>query len=74
MERRKNGWMAGRPSQSGRIKWTVCDGLLHAEDISFQFALAEALTLCDAYHCSLMGPTYPNRMYLMTGMIDPDGQ
>jgi phospholipase C len=42
-------------------------------DIPFQFALAEAFTLCDAYHCSVFGPTWPNRMYLMTAAIDPDG-
>jgi len=42
-------------------------------DIPFQFALAEAFTICDAYHCSVFGPTWPNRMYWMTGMIDPDG-
>jgi phospholipase C len=43
------------------------------EDIPFQFALAEAFTICDEYHSSVLGPTWPNRMYLMTGMIDPDG-
>jgi phospholipase C len=43
-------------------------------DIPFQFALAEAFTICDAYHCSVLGPTWPNRMYWMTGMIDPDGR
>ncbi len=43
-------------------------------DIPFQFALAEAFTVCDAYHCSLMGPTWPNRLYWMTGTIDPDGE
>jgi phospholipase C len=43
-------------------------------DIPFQFALAEAFTLCDAYHCSVMGPTWPNRMYWMTGTIDPGGK
>ena len=43
-------------------------------DIPFQFALAEAFTLCDAYHCSVMGPTWPNRMYWMTGTIDPEGK
>jgi phospholipase C len=43
-------------------------------DIPFQFALAEAFTICDAYHCSLLGPTWPNRMYWMTGTIDPDGK
>ena len=43
-------------------------------DIPFQFALAEAFTICDAYHCSVMGPTWPNRMYWMTGTIDPEGR
>ncbi len=43
-------------------------------DIPFQFALAEAFTICDAYHCSLLGPTWPNRMYWMTGTIDPEGE
>ncbi len=42
-------------------------------DIPFQFALAEAFTICDAYHCSVFGPTWPNRMYWMTGTGDPDG-
>ncbi|HEX3866631.1 MAG TPA: alkaline phosphatase family protein [Gemmatimonadaceae bacterium] len=42
-------------------------------DIPFQFALAEAFTICDASHCSVLGPTWPNRMCWMTGMIDPEG-
>ena len=43
-------------------------------DIPFQFALAEAFTICDASHCSVLGPTWPNRMYWMTGTIDPEGK
>ncbi|MFD2471595.1 alkaline phosphatase family protein [Amycolatopsis silviterrae] len=43
-------------------------------DLPFQFALAEAFTICDAYHCSVLGPTWPNRMMWMTGTIDPDGK
>ena len=43
-------------------------------DIPFQFALAESFTICDAYHSSVMGPTWPNRMYWMTGTIDPEGK
>ena len=43
-------------------------------DIPFQFALAEAFTICDSYHCSVFGPTWPNRMYWMTGTIDPEGK
>jgi phospholipase C len=42
-------------------------------DIPFHFALADAFTVCDAYHSSLLGPTWPNRMYVMTGTIDADG-
>jgi phospholipase C len=36
-------------------------------DIPFHYALADAFTVCDAYHCSLVGPTDPNRYYLWTG-------
>jgi phospholipase C len=42
-------------------------------DIPFHFALAEAFTICDAYHCSVLGPTYPNRLYWMTGTNHPLG-
>lgn len=42
-------------------------------DIPFQFALADAFTVCDHYFCALPGPTHPNRMFLMTGTNDPTG-
>ena len=31
-------------------------------DIPFYHALADAFTICDAYHCSIFGPTNPNRL------------
>jgi len=31
------------------------------EDIPYHFALADAFTVGDAYYCSIMGPTNPNR-------------
>jgi len=43
-------------------------------DLPFQFALAEAFTICDHYHCSVFGPTWPNRMMWMTGTVDPNGK
>jgi len=43
------------------------------DDIPFQWALADAFTICDGYHCSMMGPTWPNRLYLMTGEVDAAG-
>ena len=39
------------------------------EDIPYHYALADAFTVGDAYHCSIMGPTNPNRCYLWTGCI-----
>lgn len=48
-------------------------GYYTREDIPFQFALAEAFTVCDNYFCSVQGPTWPNRLYWMTGSIDPAG-
>jgi phospholipase C len=47
-------------------------GYFKRRDIPFHYALAEAFTICDAYHSSVMGPTWPNRLYYLTGMIDPD--
>ena len=49
-------------------------GYYTRRDIPFQFALAEAFTICDGYHCSVMGPTWPNRLYWMTGTVDPTGR
>lgn len=50
-----------------------CMGYYMRSDIPFQFALAESFTLCDEYFCSVLGPTWPNRMCWMTGTIDPEG-
>ena len=41
------------------------------EDLPFQYALAEAFTLCDAYHCAMHLCTNPNRLYIWTGTHDP---
>ncbi|MGW5655557.1 alkaline phosphatase family protein [Streptomyces humi] len=48
-------------------------GYYTREDIPFQFALAETFTVCDHYFCSVLGPTWPNRLMWMTGSIDPGG-
>jgi len=48
-------------------------GYFTREDIPFHFALAENFTILDNYHCSVMGPTWPNRLYHMSAWIDPEG-
>jgi phospholipase C len=42
-------------------------GYFTREDLPFYYALADAFTICDAYHCSLFGPTNPNRLFLFSG-------
>jgi len=54
-----------------RYKGNHALGYFTDRDIPFQFALAEAFTLCDAYHCSFQGGTNPNRLFLWTGTNDP---
>ncbi|WP_447412529.1 alkaline phosphatase family protein, partial [Clostridium perfringens] len=49
-------------------------GYYRAEDLPFQYALAEAFTLCDAYHCSIQSGTNSNRLFLWSGTNDPTGR
>jgi len=36
-------------------------------DMPFQYALADAFTVCDSYFCGMLGPTDTNRYYMWTG-------
>ena len=47
-------------------------GFLTRDDVPLYYALADAFTVCDGYHASVLGPTQPNRLFLMTGSIDAD--
>jgi phospholipase C len=49
-------------------------GYMTRADLPFYYALADAFTICDNYHASLLGPTHPNRYFLMTATIDPGGK
>ncbi len=62
----------GAYNQWPQYKTDMTMGYYLRSDIPFHYALADAFTVCDAYFCSLPGPTHPNRSYLMTGMVDPE--
>ena len=66
-------WNEGNYDQWVPAKSPVTMAHLTREDIPFHYALADAFTICDGYHCSLMGPTDPNRYYLWTGWVGNDG-
>jgi phospholipase C len=60
-------------------KWIEAKGTtgmiyMTREDLPFHYALADAFTVCDAYHCSLIGPTDPNRYHMFTGWTGNDGK
>jgi phospholipase C len=66
-------WNAGAYDQWVPNKGTTTMAHLTRSDIPFHYALADAFTVCDAYHCSLLGPTDPNRYHMWTGWAGNDG-
>ncbi|WP_144145925.1 phosphocholine-specific phospholipase C [Paraburkholderia sp. BCC1884] len=66
-------WNGGRYDQWVPSKGTTTMAYLTRDDIPFHYQLADAFTICDAYHCSLMGPTDPNRYYMWSGWVGNDG-
>ncbi|MET8946415.1 phosphocholine-specific phospholipase C [Streptomyces sp. NPDC004542] len=76
-----HGWNDGHAAfDQGRYDtWVPSKGAttmayLTRADIPFHYALADAFTICDAYHCSFIGSTDPNRYYLWTGYTGNDGK
>ncbi len=70
----QRAWNDGRMDQWLPAKGRIAMGMHRPDDIPFQTALAEAFTLCDAYHCSMQAGTNPNRLFLWTGTQDPLGK
>ena len=55
-------------------KTTTCMAHMERKDLPFHYALADAFTVCDGYHCSMLGPTDTNRYYMWTGWDGNDGK
>jgi phospholipase C len=68
-----SAWNQGKYDNWVPAKGTTSMAYLTREDIPFHYALADAFTVCDAYHCSFMGSTDPNRYYMWTGYTGNDG-
>jgi len=66
-------WNGGRYNQWVPAKGSTTMAYLTREDIPFHYQLADAFTICDAYHCSTMAPTDPNRYYMWSGWVGNDG-
>jgi phospholipase C len=70
---RMDHWISAHRALDGALA-PLTMGYLTRDDLPFYYALADAYTVCDNYHASVLGPTHPNRYYLMTATIDPDGK
>jgi phospholipase C len=65
-------WAQGMYGYWPKYKTQYSMGHYQRADIPFQFALAEAFTICDAYHCSVTTGTDPNRIVFWSGSnFDP---
>lgn len=60
-------WDHGRMQRWPAEKTDISMGYFKEREIPFQFALANAFTLCDAYHCSMHTGTDANRSFHLTG-------
>ncbi len=61
-------------ANEGPTQGVLTMGYYTREDLPYYYTLADAYTICDGYHCSVMGPTHPNRLMQMSGTIDPAGK
>lgn len=69
-----HAWNGGAMDTWIEAKGKLSMGYHTRQDIPFHWALAENFTVCDNYFCSVMGATNPNRLYMWSGWIDPDGR
>lgn len=67
-------WNGGHNDGFAQRMGTNALGYFTAQDLPYYGALADRYTVCDGYHCSVLGPTNPNRLFAFTGNIDAGGQ
>ncbi|SEK09627.1 phospholipase C [Variovorax sp. OK605] len=69
----QNAWDGGRTYQWPRYKTNASMGYFKEAEVTFQYALANAFTLCDDYHCAMHTGTNSNRLFHWTGTNGPTG-
>ncbi|MDR8401556.1 phospholipase C, phosphocholine-specific [Paraburkholderia sp. USG1] len=66
-------WNQGSFGYWPKFKKSTSMGYYTREELPFQYALADAFAVCDAYHCSVQAGTTVNRIAFMSGSnCDPD--
>lgn len=70
----QHAWDHGRLGHWAAAKHNHALGYYRRADIPFQYALADAFTICDAYHASIQTGTNSNRVFLWSGGNDPQAR
>ncbi|WP_127167274.1 phosphocholine-specific phospholipase C [Xanthomonas euvesicatoria] len=70
----QQAWDHGRLGHWAAAKHNHALGYYTRADIPFQYALADAFTICDAYHAAIQTGTNSNRVFLWTGGNDPQAR
>jgi phospholipase C len=60
-----NGWGVAQGGNAATMAYYA------GNDIPYHWRLAQTFLLCDTFYCSVLGPTYPNRIFLMAGTVFP---
>jgi phospholipase C len=60
-------WDGGRMDGFYKADGANALGYYTARELPFYYSLFRSALLCPNYFCSLLGPTWPNRFYLMSG-------
>jgi phospholipase C len=68
-----DSFMTAHLAGDGDTNGPVTMGYFTNKELAFYYALANAFTICDGYHCSVLGPTDPNRIMSLSASIDPNG-
>ena len=61
--------IVGCPTAGPSYRWRI-----YTRRCPFRAALADAFTICDAYHCSSLDPPITNRYHMWTGWTGNDGK
>ena len=71
---KNNNWMNSHlATEPDALQAAITMGYYDRSDLAFYYTLADHFTICDNYSCSMIAGTDINRLYSMTGTIDPDG-
>lgn len=69
----QDAWDMGRMGDWVKHKRPHSMGYYKKQELEYQFALVDAFTVCDAYHCAMHAGTNPNRKFIWTGTNGPTG-